>query len=463
MMEKKLKYGKNILCIGAGYVGAPTMAVIASRCPDYRVTVVDISEERIRAWFSGEPPIFEPGLKEVVNKALGKNLFFSTAIARGIDECDIIFVSVNTPTKTFGQGAGRAADLQFWEKTAREILEHSRSDKMVIEKSTLPVRTAEAMRRILSSKKTGVHFEVLSNPEFLAEGSAISDLENPDRVLIGAQETPSGFEAMEELKALYLQWIPREKIVTTNVWSSELSKLVANAMLAQRISSINSISALCEKTEADVQEVARAVGLDSRIGSKFLNAGPGFGGSCFRKDILNLVYLCEYYGLPEVAQYWENVVRLNEYQKERFVKMIIENLFNTLAGKKIAIFGFSFKPNTGDTRDSPAIYICKKLLEEKAILSINDPQALENARTDLRGIDGNVSYEKDPYAAAKNAHAIALITEWSSFQDLDYNRIFDTMVKPSFIFDGRNLLEARRLFEIGFNVFPLGKPPLMHI
>ena len=327
---------KTILCIGAGYVGGPTMAVIAKNCPDIKVIVVDLNTDRIKAWDSGEPPIYEPGLKETVQQALHRNLFFSTDVDAAIAEADIIFVSVNTPTKTFGQGAGRAADLQYWEKTARQILAHSTSDKIVVEKSTLPVRTAEAMRRILDSGSSSVRFEVLSNPEFLAEGTAIADLEAPDRVLIGGHETDTGRAAVEELAAIYAHWVPEEKILKANVWSSELSKLAANAMLAQRVSSVNSLSALCEATEANIDEVARAMGMDSRIGPKFLKASVGFGGSCFKKDILNLVYLCERYGLTEVASYWQQVVEMNDYQQSRFVRRMISTMFNTLAGKRIA-------------------------------------------------------------------------------------------------------------------------------
>jgi UDPglucose 6-dehydrogenase len=454
---------KTILCIGAGYVGGPTMAMIAAKCPEYTVHVVDINEERIKAWNSDDLPIYEPGLYDVVKKARHRNLFFSTDIIGGIKKAGIIFVSVNTPTKTFGAGAGKAADLQYWEKTARSIVEHAESDKIVIEKSTLPVRTAEAMHRILHSNTKGQHFDVLSNPEFLAEGTAVKDLENPDRVLIGAMETERGRNALQKIVDIYACWVPREKIKTANVWSSELSKLVSNAMLAQRVSSVNSISALCEKTDANIEEVSSAMGLDSRIGAKFLKAGVGFGGSCFKKDILNLVYLCEYYNLKEVSRYWEQVVLMNEYQEKRFVRKIIENMFNTVAGKRIALFGFAFKSDTGDTRESPAIYIGKWLLEERAELSIHDPRALPNAKKDLAGTEGVISYHEDPYEAVNGAHAIALITDWKQFKDYDYEKIFGLMQKPAFIFDGRNLLEHKKLFDTGFNVFPLGKPALSHL
>ncbi len=516
----------NILCIGAGYVGGPTMAVIAKNCPQHRVIVVDINEARINAWQSDKLPIFEPGLDEVVRCARGRNLFFSTEIERNIAEAEIIFVSVNTPTKTFGQGAGRAADLQYWEKTARQILEASSNSKVVVEKSTLPVRTAEAMERILNSNSRGLHFDVLSNPEFLAEGTAIRDMEEPDRVLVGGHETPSGQKALESVVDIYAHWVPRERILnsndrglhfdvlsnpeflaegtairdmeqpdrvliggretpsgkqavetvvdifahwvprerilTTNLWSSELSKLVANAFLAQRISSINAISALCEKTGADVKEVSQAIGMDSRIGPKFLGASVGFGGSCFRKDILNLVYLCEYYGLAEVAAYWEQVVKMNEYQERRFVQNMVSSMFNTVAGKRIALFGAAFKANTGDTRESPALAVCRGLLEERADIVISDPHAMDNARADLGEAARKVAFEPDPYAAAKDAHAIAILTEWAQFAGLDYERIFASMVKPAFIFDGRNILDHQRLFEIGFNVYSIGRPALVH-
>ncbi|RMF86691.1 MAG: nucleotide sugar dehydrogenase [Nitrospinota bacterium] len=458
-----MHFEKRILCIGAGYVGGPTMAMIAYKCPRYQVTVVDINPERIAAWNSDQLPIYEPGLDEIVKAVRGKNLFFSTDIARGIKEAEIIFVSVNTPTKLFGIGAGRAADLQYWEKTARQILEHADSSKIIVEKSTLPVKTALAMERILNaSPRPGIHFEVLSNPEFLAEGSAINDLENPDRVLIGSRETEEGRKARDELVELYAHWVPRERIITSNIWSSELSKLVANAFLAQRVSSINSISALCEKTEADIGEVARAVGMDHRIGDKFLNASVGFGGSCFKKDILNLVYICQYYGLDEVAEYWEQVIKINQYQQQRFIQKMIHAMFNTLAGKRICLFGFAFKANTGDTRESPAIFIARKLLEEQAIVVVSDPKALPNARLDLADAEGEIHYIEDPYQAAQGCHAIALLTEWDLYRHLDYEKIYRSMVQPAFLFDGRNILDHHRLFAIGFNVFPIGKPALTH-
>ena len=438
------------------------MTVIANKCPEYKVTVVDISQERIDAWNSDQLPLFEPGLFDRVLKVRGKNLFFSTDIDTAIDQADIIFVSVNTPTKNFGEGAGKAVDLQFIEKTARRIKENARSNKIVVEKSTLPVRAAETLAKILHSGSNSVEFEIVSNPEFMAEGTGIRDMEFPDRILIGSRETSSGLAARQELVDLYRHWVPEENLITTNLWSSELSKLVSNAFLAQRISSINSIAAICEVTEADVTEVSKAVGRDSRIGAKFLNAGPGFGGSCFRKDILNLVYLCEHYQLNEIAAFWEQVVTLNDYQMERFVKRILQAMFNTLVGKKIAVFGFAFKPDTGDTRDSPAIYICKRLLEEKACLRISDPHALDNARKDLDGIDAGVEYLEDPYKAAEGVHGLALVTEWAEYSKLDYKNIFDKMEKPAFIFDGRNHLDHKALFDIGFNVYSVGKASLTH-
>ena len=452
----------NICCIGAGYVGGPTMAMIAKKCSNIDVTVVDINEERINAWQSDSLPIYEPGLYDVVQESIGKNLFFSTDIDSAIKKADIIFVSVNTPTKTFGEGAGRASDLQYWELCARRIKEVSESDKIIVEKSTLPVRTAEAMERVLHSDESNLHFEVLSNPEFLAEGTAITDLENPDRVLIGGHDTESGQKALKILVDIYANWIPKDKILTSNVWSSELSKLTANAFLAQRVSSINAISALCEATEADVTEVAHAIGTDSRIGSKFLKASIGFGGSCFKKDILNLVYLCESYGLHEVANYWQQVVEINEYQQIRFIRQMIQSMFNTIAGKKILILGFAFKADTGDTRESPAIKICRELYNEKADLIVSDPKATLNAMKDLTDLK-NITYEDDPYKAAVGADAIAVLTDWKEYKDLDYKKIFKEMRKPAFIFDGRNFLDHNHLFNIGYEVYSIGKGRLSHL
>jgi UDPglucose 6-dehydrogenase len=452
----------NILCIGAGYVGGPTMAVIAKHCPEHRVVVVDINAARIAAWQSEELPIYEPGLYDVVQQARNKNLFFSTEIDQNIAEADIIFVSVNTPTKCFGQGAGKAADLQYWERTARQILENSTTSKIVVEKSTVPVRTAEAMERILNSNTRGLHFDVVSNPEFLAEGTAVKDMEAPDRVLIGGRETPSGQSAIQSIVDIYAHWIPCERIITTNLWSSELSKLTANAYLAQRVSSINAISALCEKTGADIEEVAHAIGLDRRIGPRFLRASVGFGGSCFRKDILNLVYLCDYYSLPEVANYWEQVIKMNEYQEQRFVSNMVSAMFNTVASKRIALFGAAFKAHTSDTRESPALAVCRGLLDEQAQIVLCDPHALENARIDLGEAAKDVVFEPDPYVAARDAHAIAILTEWPQYAELDYDLIYKTMVRPPFIFDGRHILDHSRLHSLGYNVYAVGKPPLTH-
>jgi UDPglucose 6-dehydrogenase len=454
-------FEKNILCIGAGYVGGPTMAMIAFKCPQYKITVVDINRERIAQWNSEELPVYEPGLDEIVKATRGKNLFFDTDIDKGIKEAEIIFVGVNTPTKTFGAGAGMAADLQYWEKTARQIREAAESPKIVVEKCTLPVKTALAMERILTSKDNHISFEVISNPEFLAEGTAMNDLEFPDRVLIGSRETESGVKARNEIVEIYKNWVPKERIIESNIWSSELSKLVANAFLAQRISSINTISALCEKTDANVGEVSKAIGMDSRLGSKFLNASIGFGGSCFKKDILNLAYLCKTYGLDEVADYWESVVKINEYQKERFVLNMLNSMFNTLAGKKICLLGFAFKADTGDTRETPALTIAKRLVEEKAELVITDPKALNNAMIDLDGIEG-ITYEPDPYRAAARCDALAVMTEWKLYTELDYDKIYNAMAKPAFIFDGRNILDHKCLHKIGFNVFPIGKSPMTH-
>jgi UDPglucose 6-dehydrogenase len=456
----------NICCIGAGYVGGPTMAVIAAKCPHVNVTVVDVNEGRIAAWNSDNLPIYEPGLDEVVRAARGRNLTFSADVDGGIRAADIIFVSVNTPTKTYGVGAGSAADLRYWELSARRIADVANGDKIVVEKSTLPVRTAESLRRVLNSNASGHRFEVLSNPEFLAEGTAIADLERPDRVLIGGDDSESGRRAIEALVGIYANWVPRERILTTNVWSSELSKLVANALLAQRISSINAVSAICEATGADVDEVAFAAGRDSRIGPKFLKASVGFGGSCFQKDILNLVYLCEHYGLREVAEYWKHVVTINDWQKSRFVENMIRTMFNTLAGKRIAVLGFAFKKNTNDTRNSAAIDVCRSLIEEQAEVVIYDPRvAQETIFTDLERATGMqpcdlqkfVRCEKDAYRALDSAHGFAVLTEWDEFASLDFERVFARMKKPAFAFDGRNILPHARLREIGFEVCAIGK------
>lgn len=467
----------KIACIGAGYVGGPTMAMMAYKCPEIEVVVVDINEGRIKAWNSEDLPIYEPGLDEVVKSCRGKNLFFSTDTHKHVSEADIVFVSVNTPTKTTGIGAGKAADLTYWEGAARMIAACSLKSKIVVEKSTVPVKTAEAIGKVLRRNcvADGVHFEILSNPEFLAEGTAIQDLNNPDRVLIGGQETESGQRAIAALKSVYEHWVPSDRIICTNLWSSELSKLTANAFLAQRISSINAISALCEMTGADVQQVSHAIGTDSRIGNKFLNASVGFGGSCFQKDILNLCYVCETMGLTTVSDYWKTVVSMNDYQKQRFVERIVSSMFNTVKGKKIAIFGFAFKKDTGDTRETPAIDVCRGLIGEGAQLAIYDPKVTEDQMfKDLSlskfewdipmspaaacdQLRKEVTMDFDPYKTAKDAHAICIMTEWDEFKEFDYQRIYDSMVKPAYLFDGRNLLNTNEMRKIGFIVFSIGK------
>ncbi len=449
----------NILCMGAGYVGGPTMAVIADRCPGLRVTVCDIDAGRIAQWNSDRLPVYEPGLEEVVRRTRGRNLFFQVLSPEAIAQADLIFVSVNTPTKTYGEGAGMAADLRYWDSSAREILAHATGETVVVEKSTVPVRTAEAISEILHTHADGRRFFVLSNPEFLAEGTAVRDLERPDRVLIGHEGSEGSRAAAEALAAIYRQWVPEERILLSGVWSSELAKLAANAFLAQRVSSINAVSAICEKTGADIGEISQAIGMDPRIGGAFLEAGVGFGGSCFRKDILNLAYLCGQYGLQEVAAYWKGVVELNDYQIARFARLVVESQFNTVAGKRIAIFGFTFKPGTNDTRDSPAIGVCRHLLEERACLAITDPQGLAHAREELQGAAPEVEFEPDPYRAAQGAHAVVLLTHWPEFAGLDYRRIFAAMEKPAFFFDGRRQLDAALLHEIGFNVYAVGSPP----
>ena len=453
---------KNICCIGAGYVGGPTMAVIAQKCPHIKVTVVDLNEKRIAAWNDKDVnniPIYEPGLSDVVAEARGRNLFFSTEVDKAIDEADMIFISVNTPTKTYGVGKGMAADLKYIELCARQIARVAKNDKIVVEKSTLPVRTASAIKEILEHTGNGVNFQILSNPEFLAEGTAIEDLFAPDRVLIGGDTTPVGQKAIQALVDVYANWVPKDRILTTNVWSSELSKLTANAFLAQRVSSINALSELCEKTGADVNEVARAIGMDSRIGSKFLKSSVGFGGSCFQKDILNLVYIAKSYGLNEVADYWEQVVIMNDHQKRRFAKNIIKTLYNTVSGKKIAFLGWAFKKDTNDTRESAAIFVADDLLSEQATVAVFDPKVEEDQiQFDLnyletRSEDANkkgVQVFDNAYAACKDAHAIAVLTEWDEFKTYDWQKIYDNMLKPAFVFDGRNILDKATLEKIGF-------------
>jgi UDPglucose 6-dehydrogenase len=450
----------NICCIGAGYVGGPTMAMIAAKCPDIHVEVVDINTARIAAWNSDQLPIYEPGLDELVRETRGRNLTFSTDIPAAIRRADIIFVSVNTPTKTYGLGAHRAADLRFIESVARDIATHADGPKIIVEKSTIPVRTAEAIRAILETSETPHHHEVLSNPEFLAEGTAVADLQNPDRILIGGETTPGGRAAIDRLAAVYATWIPEERILKTNLWSSELAKLVANAFLAQRVSSINSISALCEVTGADVNEVAHAIGTDSRIGAKFLKASVGFGGSCFQKDVLNLVYLCGHFGLPEVAAYWESVISMNQWQKRRFADSVVGAFFNTVSGKRIAILGFAFKKDTNDTRESPAIDVCRRLIEERAALAIYDPK-VEHAKiaTDLglAADDPRLQVCSSAAEAVAGANALLVLTEWDEFKTIDFGAAFATMVKPAWVFDGRNILDHDALRKIGFQVKAIGK------
>ncbi|KAL6753867.1 UDP-glucose dehydrogenase [Haematococcus lacustris] len=468
---------RKIACIGAGYVGGPTMAMIALNCPEIEVVVVDINEERINAWNSDKLPIYEPGLDEVVKAARGRNLFFSTDTKKHVGEADVVFVSVNTPTKTTGIGAGRAADLTYWEGAARLIASVSTGSKIVVEKSTVPVKTAEAIGKVLkrNCSNPGVSFEILSNPEFLAEGTAIEDLRKPDRVLIGGAETESGRKAMAALKWVYEHWIPSERVLLANLWSAELAKLTANAFLAQRISSINAISALCEASGADVQQVAHAIGTDSRIGPKFLNASVGFGGSCFQKDILNLCYVCETLNLKEVADYWAAVVTMNDYQKQRFVERVLGAMFNTVANKKIAVMGFAFKKDTGDTRETPAIDVCKGLIRDGAKVHVYDPQVTSDqvfrdlstskfewdrpdySRSHTRILD-NVKVCSSPTDAMDGAHAICVLTEWDEFKTYDYKAVYEKMSKPAFVFDGRNILDHDKLREIGFIVYALGKP-----
>ena len=459
----------NICCIGAGYVGGPTMSVIASQCPEIKVTVVDINQDRINSWNDSNLdnlPIYEPGLKEIVGKARNKNLFFSTEVDKAIDEAQIIFISVNTPTKTYGKGKGLAADLKYVELCARNIAKVATDDKIVVEKSTLPVRTASAIKSILQNTGNKVNFEILSNPEFLAEGTAIEDLLNADRVLIGGDDTPSGQEAKDTLSSIYEHWLPKKRILQTNVWSSELSKLVANAFLAQRVSSINTISALCEKTDANIQEISRAIGYDSRIGPKFLNASVGFGGSCFQKDILNLVYIARSYGLAEVADYWEQVIIANDYQKSRFAEHIISSLYNTISGKKIVLYGWAFKKDTNDTRESPAIAIADALLSEHAEILVYDPKvSAERIYADLDYLNTRSPEENrkllkvthNPIEATAEAHAIAILTEWDEFKGYDWKKIYDCMLKPAFVFDGRRLLDSHKMNSIGFNYYKLGQ------
>jgi UDPglucose 6-dehydrogenase len=454
---------QHICCIGAGYVGGPTMAVIADRCPEVQVTVVDLNAERIAAWNDpdlAQMPVYEPGLDAVVGRARGRNLHFSTAVEQTIAAADVVFISVNTPTKTKGLGAGQASDLKWVEASARTVAKAARGHTIVVEKSTLPVRTAAVIQQILESAGGAgeTSFSVLSNPEFLAEGSAVADLEAPDRVLIGGADPA----AIEALAAIYRQWVPAERILTTNLWSSELSKLTANAFLAQRISSINGIAAFCEATGADVREVARAIGADSRIGPKFLQAGPGFGGSCFQKDILNLVYLCRHYGLEEVAAYWEQVVTLNHWQQQRIARLVITKLFGTVSGKRIGVLGFAFKADTNDTRESPAIRICRDLLEEGAMLQIVDPKvserqmALDLGQAPGAG-EGSWHQVPDVLQAASGADALLLLTEWQQFSQIDWPAVAAVMRRPAWLFDARAKADAAAARAAGLQVWTVGE------
>ncbi|ETO14870.1 hypothetical protein RFI_22497 [Reticulomyxa filosa] len=493
MTEQKFDFEYTVACLGAGYVGGPTMAMVALKCPEVKVIVADINEKQISAWNSDKLPMYvfyEPGLEEVVKACRGRNLFFTADCDKAVIEADMIFVSVNTPTKKYGAGAGKAADLKNWELAARHISRVANGDKIVVEKSTLPVRTAHSMSRVLHANDRKLHFEVLSNPEFLAEGTAMKDLAKPDRVLIGGNnKEKAGKNAIDRLVWIYEHWVPKERILTTNLWSSELSKLVANAFLAQRVSSINSISALCEQTGADIDEVAKSIGMDQRIGNRFLQASVGFGGSCFQKDILNLVYICESIGLKEVAEYWQQVVSMNDWQKCRFAQRMVKSMFNTVADKRIAMLGFAFKKDTGDTRETAAVYVAKHLLDERAKIAIYDPRVSEaqikmdfdyyEALPKDEKFSSRIDICKDAYGACKGSHAICVMTEWDEFKDLNYQKIYDSMAKPAFIFDGRydfvlvvgffyclnlvffldrNILNLEGLKKIGFEVYGIGKP-----
>ena len=453
--------------MGAGYVGGPTMAVIADRCPEIQVTVVDLNAERIAAWNHSDLsrlPVYEPGLDQVVARARGRNLHFTTEVDAAIAAADMVFLSVNTPTKTSGVGAGQASDLRWIEACTRQVAAAAKGHTIVVEKSTLPVRTAETIETILAASQSSVggerkSFSVLSNPEFLAEGTAISDLESPDRVLIGGNDP----DALDALASIYNHWVPVERILRTNLWSSELSKLTANAFLAQRVSSINSIAALCETTGADVKEVARAIGSDSRIGSGFLKSGPGFGGSCFQKDILNLVYLCRHYGLQEVAEYWEQVVSLNNWQQARIAKLVVQKLFNTVAGKRIALLGFAFKADTNDTRESPAIRIAKDLLVEGAQLSIYDPKvSVDQIQRDLGrppSSEAEACWQQsgDPLLACQGADAVLILTEWDQFSTLDWQGVAAVMRRPAWLFDTRAVANSQVARAAGLQVWTVGK------
>ena len=445
---------KNICCIGAGYVGGPTMAVIASKCPDINITLVDTNPERINLWNGSldSLPIFEPGLMEIIKEVRGKNLFFSTEIDKSIINSEIIFIAVNTPTLTEGPGAGFGANLDYVKECARRIAKVSKSNKIVIEKSTVRIKTAETIKEIFDSQNQDYHFEILSNPEFLAEGTAINDLLNPDRVIIGGSESKEGKTAVNILRDIYLNWVKEDKILTTNVWSSELSKLASNAMLAQRVSSINSLSALCEKTGANILEVSKAIGMDNRIGEKFLKPSVGFGGSCFQKDILNLVYLCKFYQLNEVAEYWHQVVKINDYQKNRFLKKITDNLKKPYKGIQITFLGWSFKKNTNDSRESPAIYIAYELLKLGFIINVYDPKSSEKIiKNDIKDLaikeqysinNLKIKFINDPYQAALNSECIAVLTEWDEFISYDWKKIKNSLIGKQFVIDGRYIIKG---------------------
>ena len=461
---------KSICCIGAGYVGGPTMAVLALKNPEIKITVVDVNQERINAWNDTNLdllPVYEPGLAEIIAKTRNVNLFFSTDVDQAIDEAEMIFISVNTPTKTYGAGKGMAADLKYIELCARQIARVATSPKIVVEKSTLPVRTASTIKTILKNSENNVAFEILSNPEFLAEGTAISDLLNPDRVLIGGDyHTNQGKQAINTLVSIYENWVPSNKIITTNIWSSELSKLTANAFLAQRISSINAMSAICEATEANIDEVAYAIGKDSRIGEKFLKASVGFGGSCFQKDILNLVYIAQSFGLNEVAAYWEQVILMNNYQKKRFARKIVSEMFNTVSGKKIALLGWAFKKDTNDSRESAAIDIANYLIEEQAELHIYDPKVTpQQILSDLERVtnlpidqlSSKITIHSNSSEIFQKAHAVVILTEWDAFKSYDYEAIKKQMFEPAFLFDGRNILDPTKIKQIGFQYYGIGK------
>ena len=449
----------NICCIGAGYVGGPTMAVVADKCPFHQIEVVDINKKKIDAWNDNNMnnlPVFEPGLSNLIEKTRNRNLFFHTDTEKAISSADIIFISVNTPIKKTGLGAGKASDLRWIESCARQIGLYAKGHTIVVEKSTLPVKTASTIKSILGSFVEGKTFSVLSNPEFLAEGTAINDLLYPDRVLIGGEDEAS----INILKAIYINWVEEDKIITTNLWSSELSKLTANAFLAQRISSINSISSICEATGANIHEVAKAVGSDHRIGSEFLNPGPGFGGSCFKKDILNLTYLCNHFGLNEVATYWEQVIKINCWQQERIYKKIVEKLFGNLVNKKIAILGFAFKANTNDTRESPAISISKHLLSEGAKININDPKVKENSiidSFDSKDSLKNLKFINNVYECTLNTDAVIILTEWDEYKKIDWQKIASKMRKPSWVFDTRGITNKKALEKFDLNVWKLGQ------